>query len=152
MTLEETSPWIDEQARLMFVRGTGQALEEMGDMARQIEEMHLEFYETDINDTTHKQHNIFVQKDIKREIKRSRDSPNLTDASMRPQALYNRGETLKAAPTSPSWGVPWQRDTIGQLTDEFKKETNTRDDQDRTSEGEQKHLRHTDGQGHTSPS
>ena len=67
MTLEETSPWIDEQARPMFVGGTGQAIEEMGNMARQIEEMHLEFYETDINDTTHKQHNIFVQKDIKKE-------------------------------------------------------------------------------------
>ena len=42
MTLKETSQWTNEHARPMFVKGIGQAIEEMEDMTRQIEGMHLE--------------------------------------------------------------------------------------------------------------
>ena len=61
MTLEETSLCIDKP---MSVGEPDQVTGEMGSLARQIEEMHLQLYEMDINDTTHKQHNIFVQKYI----------------------------------------------------------------------------------------
>ena len=70
----------------------------MGPIATQIEKMHLELHEMDINVTTHKQHDIFVQKDICREIERPRDNPDVTCASMRQQALNNGGETLEAVP------------------------------------------------------
>ena len=77
MTLEETSLWTDEHARHMFVEGIDQEIGELGEMTRQIEGMHLELHETGTNDTTHKQHNIFMQKDIRREIKKSCDSPKV---------------------------------------------------------------------------
>ena len=65
MTLEETSLCSDEP---LFVGEPCREVGKMGDMAKQIKEMHLELYEMDINDTTHKHINIFVQKDLKREI------------------------------------------------------------------------------------
>ena len=64
---------------------------------------------------------------------------------MRQQALSNRGKTTKAAPTSPSGGVPLQRDDIGSLTAGFKVETHTRDDTNGTLEGEHEQLQDTDG-------
>ena len=40
----------------------------------QIEEMHLELHEKEINVTTKEQQNIFIQKDIYREVERPRDN------------------------------------------------------------------------------
>ena len=41
-------------------------------MDKQIEEMHLELHEMKINVTTKGQQNIFIQKDIYREVERPR--------------------------------------------------------------------------------
>ena len=140
MTLEETSLCIDKP---MSVGEPDQVTGEMGSIARQIEEMHLELYEMDINDTTHKQHNIFVQKYIRREIERSCDNPDMTSASMRHQTLNNGGETLEAVPTLPNRGIHLQRDDIWLMNEGVLVETNTRDDTDGTLEGEHEHLQDT---------
>ena len=112
----------------MSIGGLDQVIGEM--RSRQIEEMHLELYEMDINDTTHKQHNIFVQKDISREIEKPCDNPDVTSTSMRQQALDNGGMTLEAVPTLPNKGIHLQRDGIGSLTEGAQVETNTRDNTD----------------------
>lgn len=99
----------------------------------------------DINDTTHKQHDIFVQKDIRSEMERSHDNPDLTNTSMQQQALNNGGETLEAVPTLPIRGIPFQRDGIGSMTEGVQVEIDNTDDTDETLEGEHKQLQDTAG-------
>ena len=114
------------------------AIEEMGSMARQIEEMRLELHEMEINVTTQKQHHIFKQKDIYREIKKPRNNPGVTSISMRRQALDDGDKTPEAVSTLPNRGTPFQRDSIGSATKGREVEMLNEYGEDETLEGEQK--------------
>ena len=74
MILEETSRCIGEP---IPIRGPHNVVGDIEPIARRIKEMHLELHEMDINITTFKQQNIFVQTDIRGEIERTRDNPDM---------------------------------------------------------------------------
>ena len=127
----------------MSVGRSDQVIGETGSMARQIEEMHLELHQMEINVTTQKQHNIFMKKDIYREVERPCDNPGVESTSMRRQALEKGDKTPEVVPTLPNRGTPLQRDSIGSITKGIQVETLNEDGKDETLVGEDKNLADT---------